>query len=309
VSPVVAVPVLASMLLWVTGRRLGRLLPPALASRLLPVAALVTALATGLSLAVTALVVLGREQWLADLGHWSRSALRLDAPAPIAAGLIAAAVLAALAGAAVRQVARTGAALWAAEATCRRLPRSEGLMVIVDDADPDAYALPGLRGRIVVSTSMLRALPPDERPVLLAHERSHLAHRHYLWVQLAELAAAADPLLRPLAGATRLAVERWADEDAAREVGDRRLAARAIARAGLARSRTLAGPALAATGADIGTRIAALLGPPARHYRGVAAGLVAVVVVTAAASLITVDRTEGQFERAQAAYAAAGQRP
>jgi hypothetical protein len=39
---------------------------------------------------------------------------------------------------------------------------------MVHDDLPDAYALPGLTGRVVVSTAMLQALPADERQVLLA---------------------------------------------------------------------------------------------------------------------------------------------
>jgi Zn-dependent protease with chaperone function len=111
----------------------------------------------------------------------------------------------------------------------------------VPDDIPGAYALPGFTGRIVVSTAMLHALPADERAVLLAHEAAHLTHRHHAYLLTAELAAAANPLVRPSLGAVRRAVERWADEAAAAEVGDRDLAARALARAGLARGVHAAG--------------------------------------------------------------------
>lgn len=46
--------------------------------------------------------------------------------------------------------------------------------MVLDDPVPDAYALDGLLGRIVVSTAMLRALVADERRALLAHESAHL---------------------------------------------------------------------------------------------------------------------------------------
>ena len=39
----------------------------------------------------------------------------------------------------------------------------------------------------------------EERAVLLAHEAAHLIGRHHLYLQVAELAAAANPLLRPAA--------------------------------------------------------------------------------------------------------------
>jgi len=108
--------------------------------------------------------------------------------------------------------------------------------VIVDEAEPDEYAVPGLTGRVVVSTATRRALPANERRVLQAHEAGHLRRHHHLCSQLAELRAAANPLLRPLALAVRNAAERWADEDAAEAVADRSLAARALARARLARA-------------------------------------------------------------------------
>ena len=81
---------------------------------------------------------------------------------------------------------------------------------------------------------MLDALDEDGRAVLLAHERAHLAGYHWVFVTLARLAATANPLLRPLASAVEYTVERWADERAAEEIGDRRRVARAIATAAIA---------------------------------------------------------------------------
>ena len=75
---------------------------------------------------------------------------------------------------------------------------------------------------------MLRALDSRERRVLIAHERSHLRRGHHRYIRLTELAVAAVPVLAPLKARVRFAVERWADEDAAVEVGDRRSVARAI---------------------------------------------------------------------------------
>jgi Zn-dependent protease with chaperone function len=178
---------------------------------------------------------------------------------------------------------------------------------VVDDDEPDAYTLPGLGGRVVVSTAMLRALPADERRVLLAHEAAHLARRHHLWVQAAELAAAADPLLRPAARAVRAAVERDADEVAAVEVGDRVLAARALARAGLARAaaRRTAMSDVALAGADTGVadRARALLAGPPPRRRVLAGLLAALMLATGIAVLVTGVDTEARFEAAQSAYA------
>jgi len=45
---------------------------------------------------------------------------------------------------------------------------------------------------------MLRTLSADERRALLAHEAAHLTYRHHVYTQLTDVAAAANPLLRPL---------------------------------------------------------------------------------------------------------------
>ena len=131
---------------------------------------------------------------------------------------------------------------------------------------------------------MLRALSGAERRVLLAHEQSHVAGYHFAYVGLVQLAAAANPALRPLVPAVSLAVERWADADAVRVVADRDLVATTLARAGLARS---AGPvpdgALGALVSDLHVRVDSLTEPPPGSLR---TGLgVAVVVLVAACSV------------------------
>jgi hypothetical protein len=109
-------------------------------------------------------------------------------------------------------------------------------VVVTEDSAADAYTVPGWPCRIVITQGMLRALSAGERGVLLAHERSHAQGSHYLFTSVARLAAAANPLLRPVAAQVGYTVERWADERAAAQAGDRTLAARAIARAALATS-------------------------------------------------------------------------
>src|SRR5947209_2062263 len=155
-----------------------------------------------------------------------------------------------------------------------RTPDAPGGLPSPGDA-ANAYTLPGWPCRIVVTAGMMRALSHPERQVLLAHERAHASGFHYLFTTAARLAAAANPLLRPVAAAVGYTVERWADERAAVAAGDRRLAARAIARAALAATAAPprhAGPtaALAAVARPRGMRgagpvprrVAALLGPP-----------------------------------------------
>jgi beta-lactamase regulating signal transducer with metallopeptidase domain len=227
---------------------------------------------------------------------------------PTTVGVMAGLVVSVLLAAALRRAARSSCDLAGAAWTCRRLGPGTAGLVVVEDEHPDAYALPGLGGRVIVSTAMLRALPADERRVLLAHEQAHLSHRHYVYVQLAELAAAANPLLRPLAAAVHAGVERWADEVAATDVGDRHLAARALARAGLAQaggSRPFLSPARPVRGADDGVaaRARALLTDPPRPHRALAGALLVLVLATAGAAALTAHDTEHRFERAQALYA------
>src|SRR4051794_5940584 len=299
-------PLLASVLLGASAARLGRRLPPATAVRLLTAAMLVTALATGFVLAAAGMLVLAQIPLVAALGHYSARALASGLPLPIAAGGVAAVTVCLLLAAALRRAALGGRDLVLAAVACRRLGPAVNGLVVVDDDEPDAYTLPGLGGRVVVSTAMLRALPADERRVLLAHEPAHLSRRHHLWVQAAELAAAADPLLRPAAAAVRAAVERDADEVAAAEVGDRALAARAVARAGLARAvvRRGAQPTAALAGADaaVADRARALLAGPPPRRRVLAGTLAALMLATSVAVLVTGVDTEARFEAAEHAY-------
>lgn len=128
-------------------------------------------------------------------------------------------------------------ALAAAFTHARALPGAASL-VITRDQGAAAYTVPGRPGRIVVSTGMLEVLDEPGRRALLAHEHTHLEHRHYLYTAAARLAATANPLVRPLAAAVDYAVERWADENAARTTGDRRQVATAIATAAIAAKHT-----------------------------------------------------------------------
>ncbi|GAB2942198.1 hypothetical protein GCM10027075_48620 [Streptomyces heilongjiangensis] len=84
--------------------------------------------------------------------------------------------------------------------------------------------LPGRRhDRVAVTTGTLARLEPAERWVLFAHERDHLVARHHRFPPAVRLAARAGPFLRPRCTAVSYTVERWADEEAARTVGGRRV--------------------------------------------------------------------------------------
>ncbi len=136
---------------------------------------------------------------------------------------------------------------------------------------------------------MLAALSAGERRVLIAHEASHLRHRHYIYLHLADLAAAANPLLRSTARAIKQAVERWADEDAAASVGDRDLAGRALARAALASvRRPAARHGLAIAEDHVADRVRQLMRPAAaRKPWAVASVLAAGLISWLAAAAVT----------------------
>jgi beta-lactamase regulating signal transducer with metallopeptidase domain len=210
-------------------------------------------------------------------------------------------LLAASVGCAVRLTRQ----LASAALFCRELGPAPGGLVVVPDGPPAAYAVPGLSGRIVVTTAMLRVLSAGERRALLAHEAAHLRHRHHAYVQLSELAAAANPLLRPTAAAVRVAVERWADDVAALHTGDRRLVARTLARAGLAGAGApTAAPraALAAADTEIQQRVHSLLNPARRRRQSTAMLVVAMTLGCGLSALVVGVGVHGVFEVAQAAY-------
>jgi beta-lactamase regulating signal transducer with metallopeptidase domain len=299
------IPLVTSVLLAIAGTGLSRRLSPRLAAPLLTLLALVTALATGVVLGLAAFSTFARQSAVAAAGGWSQMTWRPWDQMPAGWGILAALVIAALLAAAclylghaVRDVARASRA-------CRLAPEPGGL-VIIRDEQPTAYAVTAARaGAIVVSTGMLRLLDAPERRALLAHEAAHLRHHHSRYVLLAELAAAANPLLRPLAREVRLAVELWADQSAADEVGDRRTVARALARASLAAAGQARAPGvgLALAQTEVAARVRALTGPPPRRRRWAAAVALVLTLASGSAALTMTYATHQRIEAAQAAYA------
>ncbi|WP_327432930.1 M48 family metalloprotease [Streptomyces sp. NBC_01236] len=232
---------LAPVVLAVVGPRLARQLAPAAAARTLAATVLVSAVATVWGLVVLAAGGLGRVGEVVARTRPDPAALAATDPVPPVLGVLAAGLLAC-------GLARLTYTVWRrrrevrALAAVRALPAA-GDLIVLADAHPDAYALPGRPARIVATSGMLSALPSAERAVLLAHERAHLAHRHHRYTAVGEVACALNPLLRGLRDQLDFALERWADEDAAEAVASRWLAARALARAALA--GTAGGPATA----------------------------------------------------------------
>ncbi len=179
-------------------------------------------------------------------------------------------------------VGMVGRALGAHQRYRHYLTLSGEPVEIVPSAAPMAVSLPGRPGRILISTGMLRSLEADEIHVVLAHEHAHIRHHHHLFLAVADVAASAVPVLRWTQNQIRHTTERWADETSAAQVGDRRLVARAIARAALAsdhHGRT-AGLGMATTG--VAARVESLLGPRtsggAASVAGLAVGLASFAV-------------------------------
>ena len=293
-------------------------LPPMIGTWLLTGAGVALAALSTAALGLLAFTGLLRIPMVASLGHLSAAVIRREDPASLSAALAAAALLAAAVLAAARTGARRARALVSAARKARCLPGA-AQVVVVPDGSADAYTAPGWPGRIVVTAGMLDALTPAEQEVLLAHERAHAAGHHYLFIALSHFAAAANPLLRPVAAAVSYTVERWADERAAGHCGDRRLAARALGKAALASSSraALAGPAPAAVTGIAGPgpirrltrrrspgpvprRVAALLAPPPSVRPLLVAVAAAVVLVSGISALDAACDLHALVELAQA---------
>ncbi|MGW4026723.1 M56 family metallopeptidase [Streptomyces sp. NPDC005009] len=257
----VLLPLVLPLTAWPIARLAEQHLHPRTATRLLTAVAATTAVCSTVCLGL--LMVVGTAQLpgnpLPD--GWSDPEVRAAVPYDEVAGKVAIPALCAV-------LAACGRTLWRHGRVRRRAHRAlaglrETEVAVLPDEVPYAYALPGgRRDRVVVTTALLECLEPAERRALFAHERAHLAARHHRFLLAVQLAARANPFLRPLRTAVAYTTERWADEDAARTVGSRRTVARAIGKAALV-SRgtpvvTLAG--FAAAG-PVPRRVAALLGP------------------------------------------------
>ena len=296
------VPFAVSAALAVGSGWLARRLAPGLAAPLLTLLALATSLATGIVLCLAAFGAAAQLPPLAEYGGWSAGTLRPGQPGP-AWGLPAGALAGGLLAAALWFALRAGRELGQASRACRGLGGA-GRLVIARDDRPLAYAVPAAPRAIVISTGMLRLLSADERRALIAHEDAHLRQNHAVYVVLAGLAAAANPLLRPLARQVRLAVEIGADAAAADEVGDRRLEARTLARASLAAAATgVAAPGvLALAETEACARVRALTGPAPRRRPWAAALALALALASGTAALTVAAAVHQRFEAAQLAY-------
>ncbi|WP_375494038.1 M56 family metallopeptidase [uncultured Jatrophihabitans sp.] len=299
---VAGVPVLISVGLGALAPALAHQSSPPWAARLLVGLALVAALATGLALCALAVLGIGQIPSAGRFGGWSADAISDSTPVPgvvgIIAGLVAVALLVRAGTHAVRALARLRSAIIDSRGLTAA---ADGIVVVDDPQTTRAYSVPGRPGRIVATSGLLALLDHDERRAVVAHERAHLRHYHVGYVQFAELAAAANPLLHRVARTVRQVVETWADAESVAEVGDPMCVARALAKATLGpASAAPAGAALAiAEDSDITVRVRALLDPPRRRTRRwVTAALLSAILCTAGSGVLAL-RAHQDVETAQ----------
>jgi hypothetical protein len=309
----VYLPLLIPLLAAAAARPLAARLEPREATWLLTVATVALAGCSTVALALLAAAAAARVPALAALGDYSQRVVHRADPTSAVTGTVAAVVLTGVAVAVAVAFRYRARALAESYRRAARL-HDDGTVVVVRGAAVEAYALPGWPGRIVVSGRLLEALDEPGRAALLAHERAHLAGRHHLFTTVAHLAAAANPVLIPLARTVDYTVERWADEHAARVTGDRRLVAVTIGRVALlatpsrrpaatlgmvrARSRRIS---LAWAG-PVPRRVAALLGPPPRSRVLLMAVAVLIVALTGASALEAARDLHGLLELASAGH-------
>lgn len=281
--------------------RLARRLTPAVATWFLSVGGIIAAAMSGTALALLAFTLVGQAPGVAATGHWSLTTLRYADPVSgPAAGMSLVVVLAVL-GLTVARVIRRFAAIVDGVLLARSLHPAAGHLVVVDEPTPYACAVPGFPGRVVVSAALLRVLDAPERQAVLNHEGSHLAHRHYVHIALAYIAAA-NPLLRGLPAAVDFSSERWADEDAAAN-GQRATVATAVIRAAaISRAEQSTAVVMAASGSDVIARVEALRAPAPRLTLWRVSLMSLILLAGASAVLLAAHDTERLFELAQAAY-------
>ncbi|MGW0971006.1 M48 family metalloprotease [Streptomyces sp. NPDC002516] len=281
----VYVPLVLALLLTSVAPLVGRRVSPGLATRVLVAAAVLTAAASTWALLLLATTLVGQAPAvIAEAGEEGRA---VPEPVPEAVAVLAVAALAVITHRIVRVVRAHIATRRVLLKLCEGHPPDSELVVAASPT-PHAFAIPGKPGRILVTAAMLGALEPAERRVLLAHERAHLTHRHAALSTAVALAAAANPLLVPVRDTVVFLLERWADEEAASSVGDRRTTARALARAALVSQRARPGCALHFSEHAVTRRIAALQTAPPPVMRSVG---VAVLALGALPALGAADAT------------------
>jgi Zn-dependent protease with chaperone function len=298
-------PLALSAVFGLTAPGLARRLPPSVATFLLSGGGLLAAAASSVSIALAGFLLVARSPAVETRGHWSTSFLRGHAHAPTPIGLAAVAAVVLLSARFAYVAGRRIASMRAAAGFNATLPDTGGALAVVDGPERLALAVPGLRsrGRVVVTSGLLRSLDADHRRALLAHERAHLKHRHHLHQTAAALAVAVNPLLARLPAALELSCERWADEAAARTC-PRATVADALTRAATGQSAGRPSVVLAAGATDVLARVGALHAPAPRLASWRLAVLTALLFATTVAAAVALHDADRLFDLARSAYRA-----
>jgi hypothetical protein len=234
--------------------RFQRRLPPRGATWLLTSLLIACGLALVWAATTVAFGFLAAQPFTENLFGWCSHLAHRHEHVPPAAGVLAGAFLVLMARGVTRSVRRY-----------RRLRTEGGTPIeIVASAEPIAVTLPGRRPRVLISTGLLACLEPKQQAVVYAHELAHARLRHHRFLLAGDLVVSAVPVLRPLRAQLSHAIERWADEEAAEGVGDRRLVATTIARAAFAVSAHADGTLGVAAG-SVPERVRVLLAPRPGH--------------------------------------------
>lgn len=135
-------------------------------------------------------------------------------------------------------------------------------VVVVPTSEPLAATTPGPPPQVLLSQGLLSRLISDDLEVVLRHEEAHLRNGHFRYLRAIgalEAVRPLTPLCRAGIASLRGALERWADEDAARSTA----AGRPGVREALLRvAGTAACPAIPAFGAEaVADRVDALARP------------------------------------------------
>jgi Zn-dependent protease with chaperone function len=297
-----AVDVTCVALYGLLGPQLLQSVRPDVATWALSAYSAVAAAAGTVMLTLLALPLLGRSDALTDRAHWSSAVLARDGLAGEGVALVALIALVALLGHTLKQLWRQQRAFRAAVRLANRLGRNAGGLIVTPDPAVDAFALGG-RARLIVATEgLMKTLSAEQRRAVLAHERSHLDHRHHRHLVVVTVAATLNPLLWRLPEAMRYLVERWADEDSAYATS-RRVTADALAAVADGDERCQPTAALAAAASSVSRRIA-MLEAPTQHegrrcWRVAPPGLLVLAAVVA--TVVATDHVVDVFQLAATA--------
>lgn len=154
-------------------------------------------------------------------------------------------------------------------------------VVLVDHPSSNVYCLPGEGGRIVVTTTAVRALTPEQLGAVIAHERAHLDGRHHLLTGVSGCLSTAlplVPLMRQARDSIAFLVERAADERACRRFPRDTLASAMLA----VGTATAPGATLGAGGHSVARRATLLATGAAPSRRQAALGFVLAACLLAA---------------------------